>query len=357
MSFLRKTRLLLPVLISALLLTGCFAKPGQNPNKNTTAFEQTFFVMDTFVSVQIYAESEAKAEALFQDVQEEMVRLESILSSHIASSEVVEIGNFAGAKPVQVSADTMAVISTALEYAVQTQGAFDITLAPVLRLYNFTKGEEAKPSNIQLTETLPLVEWRKVIVNQAEGTVFLAEEGMTIDLGGIAKGYITDRAADILVAQGIKTGLVNSGGDIKLLGPKADGTPWRVGIKNPHQPATNFAIIEVSGGAIVTSGDYERYFVENGIRYHHIINPETGLPAEMVRSVTILAPDAETADLLSTAVFVLGPEAGMVLVEELTGVEAVIWDKDDRVTWSSGLYQNPDGSNTVDYYFTINNSN
>lgn len=353
-----KFKWVLPVLLAAILLAGCFPARqghgnGQDPDK-LTGFTQTEIVMDTLVTVQIYAVSEIQAEEAITAAFAEMRRLEDILTAHEPESEIAKVGDNAGSSSVQVSPETLAVISTALEYAEITHGAFDISLAPVLKQYIFPKveGEQGEiPSPSQLEETLPLVDWTKITLNSDAETVYLEEPGMNVDLGGIAKGYITDRAVDILRKHGIEYGLINSGGDIKLLGPKTDGTPWRVGIKNPHNPLDNFAIIEVSDGSIVTSGDYERFFeLEDGVRYHHIIDPHSGLPARGAKSVTVLAPTAELADLLSTAIFVMGPESGMNLVNDLADVEAVYWDGDDRVRYSSGLTRVYDSA-SVEYHF------
>lgn len=342
----------LAVFIGIILLAGCFARPDKE--REVDAFEKTFFAMDTFVSVRIYTDSNTRANTVFQEVEAEICRLEGILSAHLPGSDLARIEGAAGLGPVAVSSDTLAVINTALKYAELTEDAFDITLAPVLRLYNFTRGNETKPTRQELAANLPLIDWRKVQVDMEAGTVFLLEKKMGLDLGGIAKGYMTDRVAEILSKQNLEASLINAGGDIRLLGPKLDGSPWRVGIKNPDSPDSNFAIVESKGGAIVTSGDYERYFDVDGVRYHHIISPKTGLPANLVRSVTIIAPTGEVADLLSTAVFVMGAEAGLKLVEELAGVEAVIWDREGAVFNSSGLELVPTDTPSAQYLFKYN---
>ncbi|MGI6364348.1 MAG: FAD:protein FMN transferase [Bacillota bacterium] len=343
--------LLVSLTLLLILLAGCWGGKEQGREKE---YQMTFFVMDTFVTVQFHA-AEGKGEAVISDIQGEMRRLEGILSSHLPQSDVARIDQAAGREPVKVSPETLEVLATALKYAPLTDGAFDITLAPVLRLYNFAPGQERRPTPQELEESLVLVDWRLLEVDQAERTAFLRKQGMKIDLGGVAKGYIIDAALELLASHDIRHGLVNAGGDIRLLGPKLDGSAWRVGIKDPRNPqVATFAIVEATGGAIVTSGDYERFFMEDGIRYHHIIDPATGLPASAARSVTVLAPTAELADLLSTAIFVLGPERGLALAESLPDVETIIWTREDEVRWSSGL-KRVDGQK-VDYYFLLANN-
>lgn len=337
-----------------ILLAGC--RGGKGSEGELKKFESTFFVMDTIVTVQFHA-AEGKGEAVIDEIQGEMQRLEGILSAHLPQSDIARIDQKAGKGPVKVNPETLEVLSTALKFAEATDGAFDITLAPVLRLYNFAPKQERRPSRQELESKLPLVDWRQVEVDADQGTVYLKKEGMQIDLGGIAKGYITDAALGILAEHGIKSGFVNAGGDIGMLGSKQDGSPWRVGITDPNnsEAGTFFAVVEVAGGAIVTSGDYERFFVEKetSTRYHHIIDPQTGLPATGARSVTVLAPSAELADLLSTAIFVMGPERGIALAESLANVETIIWTREDEVRWSSGLVR-VEGQG-VDYHFRLSN--
>ncbi len=337
-------RYVLPLLLAAsvALSTAACGKPPQ-------AYEKSFFVMDTLVSVQLYAPSFARAQKCFDLVEAKLAELEGVLSAHLPDSDPAKLAASAGRRPQSVQPDTLAVISLSLEYADKSGGAFDITLAPVLKLYSFSPGREARPDPDRLAETLPLVDWQKVRLDPAGSTVSLAEEGMEVDLGGVAKGYIVDRCLEILRQNGIEYGLINAGGDIGFLGAKPDGSSWRVGIKNPDNPGTNFAVVELSRGALATSGDYERFFLEGDLRYHHIIDPRTGLPAREVRSVTILADSSALADLLSTAVFVLGPREGLALIEELPGVDGLIWDAEGQVLWTSGLESRPDQAG-VGYY-------
>lgn len=337
--------------IIAVLILICSSQGCSTGCKNAlTAYEESFFLMDTFVSLQVYADSPAVARAAIDKARAEMAQLEQILSAHNDESDLAKLTATAGIAPIKVHAGTFSLIEHAQKLAQATTGAFDITVGPVLALYSFSPGKEQFPTDEQLIQVLPLVDWQRVKLDAEKEEVFLSLTGMALDLGAVAKGYIVDCGLRILKAEGVKYGLINAGGDIGFLGPKPDGNPWKVGLKNPVNPAGNFAIIELSGGAIATSGDYERFFFAKGRRYHHIIDPRTGIPADQCRSVTILADDAELADILSTAVFVLGPKAGLSFVETLPGVDAVIWDAENKVHYSSGL--TPVKANpSTDYYF------
>ncbi|MTI95604.1 MAG: FAD:protein FMN transferase [Firmicutes bacterium] len=322
------------LLVAIFFLVAC--SNGQSPTNNPDLKEYTetyIDIMDTLVDVRIVTTMEsAEAESVLTAVKAEMQRLEAILSAHLPDSDVAKIS--ASSEPVSVSPHTLNVVNTALQYADLTNGTFDITLAPVLDLYDF--GEKRFPDEAQLADNLPLVDYTRVEVDTDRQTIALPKS-MRLDLGGIAKGYIVDRAVDFLLANGVEYATVNAGGDIRVSGSKPDGTPWRIGIKNPNEIQHLFAVIEVSDSAIVTSGDYERYFEQDGIRFHHIIDPATGLPGNLCKSVTVVAPTAELADLLSTAIFVMGPEEGLALAESLDSVEALIWDADDEIHWTSGL--------------------
>jgi len=182
-----------------------------------------------------------------------------------------------------------------------------------------------------------LVDYTVLEIDRELSTVYLPVTGMALELGGIAKGYIVDQTMQVLLAEGIEHAYVNAGGDIGLIGTKSDGSPWRIGVRHPRDANKIIAVLSASGGAVVTSGDYERAFIEAGISYHHILNPKTGMPARELTSVTIIAKTAIEADALSTTIFVLGPLKGMALIEQLTGVEGILITPDLQVLISSGL--------------------
>lgn len=298
---------------------------------------RTEFLMSTVVETIIYTTNVKAGEQALTNASFAAVSLEAILDRHRADSEITAINNLAGKEPVSVSADTFKNISLALEVSLLSSGAFDLTVAPLLELWGFGTGNTVVPSEQDLAKVLPLVDYRRVRLAEDGMQVFLENEGMKLDLGGIAKGFIVDRAVEVLQAAGVSSGTVDAGGDIRAIGSKPDGSPWRIGIRHPRERRELVAIVDIRNQAIVTSGDYERFFTAEGQRYHHLLDPQTGMPARGVTSVTIMAPDAFTADAYSTAVFVMGLERGMALVESLPGVEAIIITEDAQVHLSSGL--------------------
>ncbi len=298
---------------------------------------RTEFLMDTVVETMIYTANIKAGENALSAASFEAVRLEAILDRHRAGSELKAINLLAGKEPLSVSADTFTNISLALEVGRLSSGSFDLTVAPLLELWGFATGNTIVPSQQELAKVLPLVDYRRVRLTEEGMQVFLEKDGMKLDLGGIAKGYIVDKAVEVLQAAGISSGTVDAGGDIRVIGSKPDGSPWRIGIRHPRERRELVAIVELRDEAIVTSGDYERYFTVAGQRYHHLLDPQTGMPARGLTSVTIVAPNAFTADAYSTAVFVMGQERGMALVESLPELEAIIITEDGQIHLSSGL--------------------
>jgi FAD:protein FMN transferase len=316
-----------------IILVGLFLGIGRGLKE----VKRTEFLMDTIVSSEIHVKSGQQGEEALDLAFGEMARLENILDRFIATSEVAAINRAAGTSPVTVSAETFDVIRKSLQVGEQTAGAFDITIAPLMRLWNFGSENVSIPDEEELAEARKLVNFLKVQLNAADSSVFLTDTGAELDLGGIAKGYIVDRAVDILIAQGITSASIDGGGDIRVIGSKPGGNPWRIGVRHPRDRREIIAIVNLHNQAIVTSGDYERFFVVDDVRYHHILDPATGMPARGIISVTVIAPDAFTADAWSTALFVLGLEAGMKLIEELPEIEAILITDDEEVHISSGL--------------------
>lgn len=290
--------------------------------------------MGTSVRVELWHDDPAAGRAAASVVMAEMRRIDQLMSTYKESSEISRVNREAATRPVPISRELLDLIARALEMSALTGGAFDITYASAGHLYDFRRGR--KPSEQALAQALPAISYRHVALDRGAGTIRFLQRGVRVDLGGIAKGHAVDRSIALLQARGIKHALVSAGGDSRLIGDHR-GRPWIVGIRDPRQEGKVVAALPLADAAVSTSGDYERYFEVEGVRYHHIINPKSGRPVAGMRSVTVIAADSTTADALSTGVFVVGVEKGLALIESLPGVEGLIVDAEGRMRYSSGL--------------------
>ena len=282
--------------------------------------------------------NEAAAAAAFDQVFREFDRLESLLSVWRDGSDVVRMNKAAGGAPVRVSPETLDVLAAAREASEWTHGKFDITFGALADVWKFDHDQDnTVPDRTAIDARVPLVDYTAVQIDRAAGTAFITKPGARVHLGGIGKGYAVDRAIALLRERGLADFLIQAGGDLYVSGMN-DGRPWKLGINDPRGTAGRaFATVELTNATLSTSGDYERFFMKDGRRFHHLIDPDRGEPARGCRSVTIVAERAMLADALSTGVFVLGPTDGMALVEKLPGVEAVIVSAANDVLISSGL--------------------
>jgi len=291
-------------------------------------------LMGTRVSVEFWHEDEAVGGELADRVLKEYRRIDDAMSTYKEHSEISAVNRSAGEDPVVVSPELFGVIRRALELSARSAGAFDITYESVGYLYDFRAGR--RPSDAQIDVRLGAIGYTHVVLDDSEGTVYFTHPGVQINLGGIAKGYAVERGAAILREAGVEHALLSAGGDTRVLGDRR-GRPWIVGVRHPRVPDGVVTRVPVENEAVSTSGDYERFFEEDGRRYHHIIDPATGTPTEGILSVTVIGPDATLTDGLSTAVFVVGTEAGLELIEALPGYEAIIVEATGRLLYSSGL--------------------
>ncbi len=292
--------------------------------------------MGTLVEITIIARNTDRVEAAIRDAFDEMERVEGLMSWKIPGSDVSRINEWAGIKEVSVSADVLRVIRRAEEISKASEGYFDITIGAVLDLWGFEGEGYRLPTEGKVSETLDAVGYTAIHMDEEASTVGLKKKGMRIDLGGIAKGYAVDRAVELLKSRGYRNVIVNAGGDIRVSGRKTHG-PWVIGIQDSRDRSRILATINAEDISVATSGDYERYFVKEGKRYHHLLNPFTGFPARQCRSVTILADDSLSADGLATAVFVMGPKRGLRLIEVMEGVEGLIVSSEGEIIQSEGL--------------------
>lgn len=292
--------------------------------------------MGTVVSITAVAADTTAAQAAIEAGFHEIKRLEQLLSTWIATSELSQVNAAAGRGPVSVGQETLALVLRSLEMVGLTDGGFNIAIGPAVEAWSVTERERI-PTQEELRALKPLVDWSAIQVDRQAHTIFLPKPGMRIDVGGIGKGYAADRAVEVMRKMGAQGGVVALSGDIKTFGDLPGMSGFPVGIRHPRQDDALIATIDLKDEAISTAGDYERYFELQGIRYHHILDPQSLEPARKCQSVTVIASEGTVADGLDTGIFVLGPERGMELVERLPGVEAVIIDDRGRTAVSSGL--------------------
>jgi thiamine biosynthesis lipoprotein len=309
-------------------------------------YKESRVLMDTFCTITVVSASKEKAQAAIHAGFAEIKRLETLLNYFSSDSEITGINLAAGMKPVKVEDDTLEIVSKTYNISEATYGVFDATLAPVIKLWKFSKdpSRSSMPSKEEVKQALKLVGYKKMIIDRTASEVFLKDQGMEIDLGGIAKGYAADKAVDAIKAKGINAALVAIAGDIKGFGANLSGQGWKVGIQNPRPETESekpwediFAVLHLKDKAISTSGDYQRFFMKDGERYHHILDPETGFSAGSgLISVTVIAPEGYLADSISTAVFVLGAEKGLALMDSM-GLDGVLVDADKKVILTKNI--------------------
>lgn len=290
--------------------------------------------LGTTVELGISGVTCALANRAYSDVFALFQRLDRLTDEGSADSAISKINAAAGKEPVVVDAELYALVELALGFAEHTDGAFDPTFAALSGVWRFD-GTNTLPAAAEVEQKRKLVDWRKVKLDAEKRTVFLEQGGMRLGLRGIVKGYAVDKAVTLLREMGVEDFIIKSGGELFVSGNPGGGYR-KVGLPDPRSDK-NYALVDVRDRALNTSSDEERYFVKDGARYHHIIDPRTGRPATGTRTVSVISVDATSADALSTAVFVMGPEKGLALVERLAGVEAVIVDEKNRVHISSGL--------------------
>jgi thiamine biosynthesis lipoprotein len=293
-------------------------------------------LMGTRVSVELWDDDEARGRDLVAMVMREYRRIDAAMSTYKPDSEISRVNREAASAPIKISDELFDIVRRSLELSVASHGAFDITYDSVGYLYDFRA--QRRPTQREIEERLPAVDYRHVELDPAKRTISFKAPGVRINLGGIAKGYAVERAAALLRERGVAHELLNAGGDTRVVGDRR-GEPWIVGIRHPRAADQTFTKLPLVDEAISTSGDYERYFEENGRRYHHIINPATGQPAEGILTVTVIGPDGTMTDGLDTAIFVLGVEEGLELIEAYPDYETIIVDAAGKLFHSEGLLE------------------
>ncbi len=325
----RVTQYSIYLLVVVLCATGCERR-----------FKESKFLMGTIVDITAVG-SERDCRQAIELAFDEIKRIDGLMNVFAQDSEISRINQAAGKSAVQVSSDTLEVIERSLRYARLTDGALDITVAPLMELWGFGNNLKQIPPDDDLREKLSLVDYKKVTVDKSRSTVMLESPGMQVDVSGIAKGYAVDKAIQALKDAGIQKAMINAGGDIYAMNSPPGRDVWLIGVRHPRNGADMLGIIELKDKAVATSGDYENFFQVDGKRYCHVIDTRTGRPVAGIMSVTIIADNTAEADALATAVFPLGAEKGMKLIESLESVDGLIVtgeEEDDmEILLSSGM--------------------
>lgn len=321
-----------------LSVTGC-------SDNAETKYSDEKFLMDTFISIEVYGADKEVLEKAVTEAFAEMMRLNNLTdrypkkgSDAYLNSDVCRINESAGKAPVKVSEDVYKMMEISLDYYNKSHGAFDIAVGPLVDLWGFADDPPHKvPNDEEIKNALKFVNADWIQLDPDNKTVFLTHPGMILDLGAVAKGYAAELAAKKLKEYGIEHALVNAGGNIVVIGYRPNNEKWRIGVEDPRDRESIVGVLSLADEAAVTSGDYQRNFTVDNVVYHHILSPFDGKPARKTISVTVVTKDSGLADILSTTLFVMGPEEGMKLVEKLDGVEAVFVGSDMKIYISSGL--------------------
>mgnify|MGYP000919011654 CR=1 FL=1 len=335
----RKTNYPVFVTLLFIILMIAFFRSGspQNDLKNMSEKTRTNFLMNTMVQIRVYSEEPDRhidrSFELVRNIEEKMSRTQT-------GSDIYRINeNSSGNDYITISSDTFRVLERAVYFAELTGGKFDPTVGPLVELWGIGTAGARVPTEEEIEKALSLVDYRKLVLNPEDNSAKLLQEGMKLDLGAIAKGYAADEVGKLLKEEGIESAYINLGGNVLLVGGKPDGSPWKIGVQDPRLNRGNvMASIELIDKTIVTSGNYERYFEEEGVIYHHILDPDSGYPANSnVISVSIICDSSLDADALSTSIFILGLEKGLELINQLEGFEAIFITDNLGVVLTEGL--------------------
>ncbi|MGL5378695.1 FAD:protein FMN transferase [Clostridium sp.] len=312
-------------------ITGC-----SKNNEPTSPISKSEVLMGTVVKVTLYDTDDTSIlDAAFERVKE----LENILSINTTGTLIDKVNESAGISPVKVDEDTFSIIKKGLEYSNISNGLFDITIGPLVKLWSIGLPEAKVPTIDEISNTLPLINYKDVVLDEQDKTVFLKNPGMMIDLGGIAKGYTADELSKLLYDKGVESAIIDLGGNIFTHGKKISGDEWRVGIQNPFSDRGDIiGSILLSNKSVVTSGVYERYLEQDGVKYHHILSPVTGYPYENdLAGITIVSDTSIDGDALSTSVFAMGLTEGFKFIESMDGIEAIFITKENQIYITPGL--------------------
>lgn len=304
-----------------------------------TLYKQAMPLMGCHFEISAVTASADHAKKAIAAAEEEMRRIERLLTTFNEDSETSLINRNAGSDPVHVSRETLDIILRSIRISELTAGAFDITYGGIDKsLWNFDTNLQRLPDHRTAQKMVRLINYRNIGIDRDNNTVRLKEKGMRINFGGIGKGYAAERAKMIMLEMGIDSGIVNASGDLAVWGTQPGGQPWTIGIVHPDKPDQAFCHLNITNMALATSGNYEKFAVIDGKRYSHTINPRTGLPVAGIKSVTIITPNAEIADAMATPVMIMGVDAGMDMINQMKDIEAVLIDDDNNLFTSSNIH-------------------
>lgn len=301
-------------------------------------FSQSLRLMGNQFTITVVSPTKTEAESHINTAIEEIRRIERLLTTFDENSQTCLINNNAGISPVEVDTEVVELIERSIGISKITQGAFDISYGSIDKtLWNFDRNMTQLPSREEALKMVHLIDYRNILVDKENSTVFLKNKGMRIGFGGIGKGYAAEMAKRLLMQKGVGSGIINASGDLSAWGHQPSGRPWRIGISNPDFPEDIFSYLDISGKAVATSGNYEKYVMINGKKYSHTIDPKTGLPISGIKSVTIISNNAEFADAMATPIAVMGIKAGLYLVNQIPELHCIIIDDDNQLYTSKNI--------------------
>ena len=300
-------------------------------------YKRTLKLMGSRFDITVVAKDQVEADEYIDLAVSEITRIEQLISSWDSNSQTSEVNRNAGLNPVKVDAELFDLIQRAIGISKLTDGAFDVSYASMDKIWKFDGSMTVMPSADSIKASVLKVGFQNIVLDKESSTVFLKLKGMKIGFGAIGKGYAADKAKDLLISKGVVSGIINASGDMNTWGKQPDGSEWKVAITNPMAKDKVFALLPIINGAVVTSGNYEKYVTFNDIRYTHIIDPRSGYPATGIISVTVFAPKAELADALATSVFVMGIEVGLNRINQLPKVECIIIDDQGNIITSKNI--------------------
>lgn len=323
-------RILFPILFAVIL-----SSFGQD--KKDIVVKKQLNLMGTTFSISVVAPTEDIGYINIDEAVSEIKRIEAMISSWDPNSETSLVNSNAGIQPVKVSLELFKLIERAKKISEITDGAFDISYASMDNIWKFDGSVDRLPSKKEIQMSIANIGYQNIELNENNQTVFLKEKGMRIGFGAIGKGFAADKAKELLISKGVKGGIVNASGDLTTWGTRETGEKWMIGITNPEKKDEVFSWLPIVESSVATSGNYEKYLIFKGEKYSHIIDPRTGYPTKGVQSVSIFAKQAELCDALATAVFILGRDSGIHLINQLDGVEVVLVDTEKKIHKSSGI--------------------